>query len=451
MAARMLRLAASASLVAALAAVVTPRPRAEAEDAPAAEAKPVVGIERVTTVVPWPRGIVLKDGKLFVLARGVHRSAGGPDPSIEDHGGAIFEVDPAVTEPIVRGVPPGDRVRGNGKIAVAPSSPPFHLWTRELPKTKDTLTDRPYCKLLWDEPSKNFFVVAFAGIDLPEENPTFRKNATDAVHRYDTRDGTWHVVEQHDHKQVPLEHQGQFIPNDTFPHHDPARNRAPHGWVNGPCGAEIVGKYLYVTAKDNTALVQYDLTEIRRRADAPPPPSKAIFRRSSPTDDVFLKVKGQDAPMHVEGTCAAAARDGWMYVAFRTTSQVVRFPITADGDVVQPIVAEYLAQFDPYDNVLYGGSADIFDMVFDRKGSVYVSLNQRGQVWKIVPGSGALVDGRKGTSQKPYVDLRKETPQERSGAGNMVFDDAGNLFVTAGNKELTEGKIRGVVYKVAPR
>lgn len=60
-------------------------------------------LQRVTTGVPWPRGIVWHEGKLMVLARGVHRSAGGPQPDIDDLVGAIFEVDLNVFETVVKG------------------------------------------------------------------------------------------------------------------------------------------------------------------------------------------------------------------------------------------------------------------------------------------------------------------------------------------------------------
>ena len=43
------------------------------------QALSVVLLERITTAVPWPRGLVARDGELVVLARGRHRNAGGLD------------------------------------------------------------------------------------------------------------------------------------------------------------------------------------------------------------------------------------------------------------------------------------------------------------------------------------------------------------------------------------
>jgi hypothetical protein len=413
----------------------------------AQEAEPALAIQRVTTVVPWPRGIVLHEGKLYVLARGVHRSAGGPSPDIPDMAGHIFEVDPNIHEPVVKGQPPGDAVKSNGKVFAAPNSPPFRIWKREMPATNDTLTDQPYCKLMLDVPSRNLFVVCFAGIDLASDKPTFRKNATDAVHRYSLTTRKWYVVEAHDEKKVSPEQLGQFLPNDTFPHHDIARNQPPHGFPNGACGGTIVGNYMYVAAKDNSALIQYDLAEIRKSPDAGPPNGRYIFRRSGPKDDVFLEMKGH-GNMYVEGTCGAIAHGGYLYVTFRTTSQLIRIPIDRNGDVIRPIVGEYLAQFDPYDNVMYGGSADIFDVAVNSKGEIFVSCNAQGTVWRVRPDPSRVMDCTKGTKEKPYVNLRKLTDHEKSTAGNMIFDAQDNLFITTGNKDVKEGKVRGTVYRI---
>ena len=71
------------------------------------QAPAVVQLERISTAVPWPRGLVFTDGKLFALARGRHRRAGGPDPAIEDMAGALFTVDPSISEPVVIGVKAG--------------------------------------------------------------------------------------------------------------------------------------------------------------------------------------------------------------------------------------------------------------------------------------------------------------------------------------------------------
>lgn len=417
--------------------------------ASAQDGQPAVTLERVTTVVPWPRGLVWDQGKLYVLARGVHRSAGGPSPDIPDMAGHVFEVDPNVFESVVKGQPPGEAVMKNGRIFVAPTSPPFHIWNREMPATNDTLTDQPYCKLMFDGPSRNFLVVCFAGIDLASDKPTFRKNATDAVHRYNLGTKKWYVVEAHDESSVPVGQLGQFIPNDTYPHSYPVKAGPPNGLPNGACGGTIAGRYLYVTAKDNTALIQYDLDGIRRNPEAGPPKGRYVFYRASPKDDVFLQTRNH-GNMYVEGTCGAIAHGGYLYLTFRTTSQLVRIPIDRNGDVVRPVVAEYLAQFDPYDNVQYGGAADIFDVAVNSKGEFFVSCNAQGTCWRVRPDPSKVMDCKKGTKETPYINLRKLTDHEKSTCGNLIFDPQDNLFITTGNKDAKEGKVRGTVYRVPP-
>jgi hypothetical protein len=412
---------------------------------------PVTEVQRLSTVVPWPRGAVWKDGKLLVLARGVHRSAGGPNAEIEDLAGSIFELDPNIYEPVVKGQLPGEAVQRNGRILAEATSPPFRFWDRKYPPTSDTLTDRPYAGLLYDRESENLFVICFSGIDL-EHNPRFRKNATDAIHRYNLKTGKWYPFEVHDHTKVPVSELGKTVANDTYPHHDPKTNKPPHGLANGPCGGWIVGKYLYITAKENSALIQYDLEEIRRNPEAGPPNGRYIFHRSSPKDDVFIQTKTH-GNMYVEGPGAVTTYGDYMYVAFRTTCQVMRFPITKDGDVVRPIVADYLAQFDPYElqGETYTTTPDFFDLRADSTGRIFISCNQYGALWEIPTNSAQFLDARKGTTAKPYVNLREITGHARSTCGNFTFDPDDNLYICAGNKELPDSLIRGVVYRVPRR
>jgi hypothetical protein len=402
-------------------------------------------LRRVTTAVPWPRGVVLHEGRLIVLARGVHRNAGGPNPAIQDMAGHLFEVDPTVFEPVVKGVPPGDAVRKNGKVFAAPTEPPFHLWNRETPSTNDTLTDRPYCTLAYDPESQNFFVCGYAGIDLADDR-RFRKNATDSIHRYDLRTKKWYVVEAHRPESVPAEALGRTISAQYYPHHDVASNPPPHGLVNGPAGLGVAGRYLYAGAKDNTALAQYDLREIRRRPDAPPPPSRLIFHRKSPKDDVFLQLRGR-GNTYVEGACSIASHGGHLYVAFRTTSQILRFPITSDGDVVRPLVGEQVAQFARYDPVQGGGSADVYDMTFDRHGRLYVAAAYTGRVFRFRPDPERLFDATDPSKVEAYVHLGELTDHPSARTGDIDVADDGTLYVCSGNKDVEEGEFQGTVYR----
>lgn len=419
-------------------------------------------IDVITTAVPWPRGVRYIDGELYALARGVHRSAGGPQIDIDDQAGTIFRIDPTVSEPAAhrppangvrdgRGAsgfaPVGDAVRANATVLAEPAPSIFQLWNGQMPATADVLTDRPYCMLVYDEASQNFFVCGYSGIDLPEY-PEFRKNATDSIHRFDKRIGEWRTVEAHDPNVVPVEELGVDVSSKYYPHHDIALNAPPHGLVNGPCGAVVVGDYLYVGAKDNTALAQYDLTEIRRNPDAPAPPGRFIFEGS--TGSATIEVEGH-GPMEVNGTCALATDGDYLYVSFRTTSQILRFPVAANGDLERPLRAQYIAQFPRYgegpDGRRGGGSANIYDMAFDAEGRFYVSPGYDGAVYRFTPDPARVYDATS-TSYAPYVDLEALVGAKRS--GNICLDDAGNLYICSG-QDVTPGvPTRGVIYRVRP-
>lgn len=405
-----------------------------------------VRIDRITTVVPWPRGVRWIDGKLYALGRGVHRSAGGPQPDIDDKAGSIFEIDPDVYEPVRGDEPVGEAVRRNGRVLAEPTSPPFHLWNGEMPATRDTRTDRPYCMLVYDEPSRNFFVCGYSGLDQAKP-AEFRKNATDSIHRFDMRDGRWHVLEQHDPDVVPESELKAAVDPRFYPHHDPNRNAPPHGLVNGACGAVVAGNYLYVGGKDNTSLAQYDLHEIRDGASAPPPPGRLIFHRSGPEDDVYVRVKGH-GEMYVEGTCALGVNDGYLYVAFRTTSQILRFPLNDDGSLDEPLEGESIAQFPPYDPEKGGGSANIYDLTFDDEGRMYVSPGYDGAIYRFRPDPERLYDARS-RKYEPYVDLEPLVGAGKS--GNICLDPDGNLYICCGQNVIPERKERGVIYRVRPR
>lgn len=416
-----------------------PTPATEYETAPASLER----LERITTAVPWPRGVRYVDGKLYALARGVHRSAGGPQADIDDLAGTLFVIDPGVSEPVAGNPVVGEAVRSNAEVLAVPTSPPFRVWDRRMPATEDTLTDRPYCMLVYDGPSLNFFVCGYSGIDL-EDAPKFRKNATDSIHRYDLRTRQWEVVEAHDPDVVPVEALASDVDSTYYPHHDVRRNAPPHGLVNGPCGAVVAGDYLYVGAKDNTALAQYDISRIRRDPHAPPPPGRYVFEGSR--GNAYVDVEGRGR-MALNGTCALAVHEGHLYVAFRTTSQILRFPLEEDGDVVEPLVGQYIAQFPEYDPDRGGGSANIYDMAFDAAGRLYVSPGYDGAIYRFLPDPDRLYDART-VHYAPYVDLEALVGARKS--GNICFDDRDNLYICCGQKVLPEGKVRGIIYRLRP-
>src|SRR5687768_13471986 len=71
----------------------------DAELSPEESGGGAITIERVTTKVPFPRGLQLVDGELYVLARGRVRGSGGVSAEVEDQAGTIYAVDPNVVEP----------------------------------------------------------------------------------------------------------------------------------------------------------------------------------------------------------------------------------------------------------------------------------------------------------------------------------------------------------------
>jgi len=435
---------AAAALILSGSCAHVPAPKRRDVTAPEPEARATpVQVERISAAVPWPRGVRYLDGRLYVLARGVHRSAGGPQADIEDRAGTLFMLDPSISEPAERGVPVGEAVRQNAAVVAAPTSPPFRVWDRRMPATADTLTDRPYCMLVYDEPSRNFFVCGYSGIDQPGD-VRFRKNATDSIHRYDLRTGEWKAVEAHDPSVVPVAALGYDVDSTFYPHHDPEANETPHGLVNGPCGAAVAGRYLYCGGKDNSALAQYDLAEIRRDPNAPPPPGRYVFEGSR--GSAYVNVEGH-GEMEINGTCALAVHDGYLYAAFRTTSQILRFPLDDDGDVREPLTAEYVAQFATYDPVRRGGSANIYDLAFDAQGRCYVSPGYDGAIYRFTPDPNRLFDAQR-VDYEPFVDLEELVGAKKS--GNICFDDDGNLYVCCGQDVLPESPTRGVVYRVRP-
>lgn len=437
-------LVAGLCLVAACASAPAPVPVAsfaqQAPDEPPGE----LIVERISTAVPWPRGVRYIDGQLYALARGVHRSAGGPQADVDDMAGTIFVLDPTIAEPADPNQPVGAAVRANGRVLAAPTAPPFYLWDGRMPATLDALTDRPYCTLVYDAASQNFFVCAYSGIDI-DGGPKFRKNATDAVHRFDLRSGEWATVEAHDPSIVPLAEQQTDIDSRYYPHHNITQNPPPHGLVNGACGAVIAGQYLYVGAKDNTALAQYDLSEIRSNPAAPAPPGRYIFEGSAGNATFPIEGHGQ---MEFNGTCALAVHDGWLYVAFRTTSQIIRLPLTDSGDVAGDAVGQLVAQFPRYDPVKKGGSANIYDMEFDAQGRLYVSPGYDGAIYRFTPDPAYVYDAT-AVDYAPYVDLGALVGAKKS--GNICFDAEGSLYVCSGQDVTPDTKTRGVIYRVRER
>lgn len=413
----------------------------------AAADAPVIQLERVTTAVPWPRGMAFVDGELVVLARGRHRRAGGVDPNIDDRAGALFAVDPAVSEPVTPGRLASETVRNNARVIAEPAAP-LLLYDRNTDPLNDTRMDRPYCTLIYDDASRNFFICGFSGVDSP--GGTFRKNATDSIHRYDMRDGRWRAVEMHDASVVPAHELTGVVSNEHYPHHDPDDNAPPHGWLNGADGGCVAGEYLYVVAKDNHRVVQYDLAAVRDNPDAGPPDSRPVI-----TEHVTIHHPGGPRKSRALGPSAAVARDGFLYISYRTSSIILRFGLDERGGIADPDHADLIAVFEPWDKDK-GRSANLIDLAFNSRGELFVSCATEGRIWRIgKPDPARPFYGNdqtdRPTTAPPYVDLRALTGKESIGCGNIVFDARDRLYICSGTSDTASQTLRGVVYRAVER
>lgn len=387
-------------------------------------------VRRVSTAVPFPRGLQIVDGQLYVLARGRVRESGGVDGAVDDKAGTLYVVDPSVSEPI-GSYEVSEAVRNNGRVFAAPTEPPFKLFDRsKVPATADRETDRPYCGLRYDPATRSFFLCAFSGIDKPSgSGSNFSKNLSDAVFRYDTRSRKWYVVERHDIEKGGI-----------YPHHDVTSRPPPHGWLNGPDNCLVVGRWLYCVAKDNSLLTRYDLSEIAKDPDAPPPPSHWVL-------DEKITVKGHGLQRHL-GHSMLAERDGWLYIGYRTSSTILRIPLDREGLPVQPIVGELIAQFDPWDPKTHR-SANLTDMVFGPDGELYLVSAQPARVYRFRPDPNQVFDGRSGQAQA-WADLASLTGNPKMKSENLLVDDAGQVYVTSGDAYAFQAGAGGTVYRIVP-
>lgn len=412
-----------ASLVGVVAVIVAPNVTPVKADRPTA-----ADVERVSTVAPFPRGLVMKDGTLYTLCRGRVRGAGGVSAEVEDQAGTIYAIDPNVTQPIAE-AEISSAVRTNGRVFAKPTSPPFKLWDRDAsPPQSDRETDRPYCTLRYHEPTQSFYICAFSGIDKPKRQGevSFSKNLTDALLRYDLRTESWHEVERHN-----IEAGG------SYPHHDPSVSPPPHGWLNGPDNCLALGDWLYAVAKDNSLLVRYDLRALADDPHAGPPPSEVVLGET-----VWLRGLGAH---DLKGHSILAFHDGWLYVGHRTSSTIIRLRLDDDLLPIQPIDCELIAQFDPYDPVTMT-SANLTDMCFDRAGRLYVMSARPARVYRLTPDPATVFDGRDGRAE-PWVDLAALTENASMKSENVLCHESW-LYVTSGDGYGYQQGADGTIYRV---
>ena len=392
-------------------------------------AEPV--IERVTTAVPYPRGLAIADGDLYILARGRVRGAGGVTAAIDDRAGTLYRVRLDVSEPLGDDYAAvGEAVRTNGEVVAEPTSPPFRLWDRSAaPPESDRHTDRPYCTLRYHAATQSFYLCAFSGIDMQrtKDDPiAFSKNLTDALLRYDLRTQSWHEVERH-----------KIGAGGNYPHHDPRYNAPPHGWLNGPDNCLIIGNTLYAVAKDNNLLVAYDLSALASDPAAGPPPSRVVLGS---------RIRMRDgSEQELYGHSALATHGDWLYIGYRSSSVILRIKLDAKHQPVQPIVGELVATFDPYDPAS-GKSANLTDMCVDDKGRVYVVSAKPSRVYRFSPDPKHVFDGRTG-QQPAWADMAAATANPKMKSENVLFHN-GWLYITSGDGYSYQAGADGTVYRV---
>lgn len=386
------------------------------------------GVYRVTTISPFPRGLEMIDGDLYVLSRGRVRDSGGVSADVDDLAGTIFRVDPTIGQPVHELAVSND-VRHNGELFAAPTDPPFRLWDATAdPPHSDRETDRPYCTLRWHAATFSFYICAYSGVDKPGAagGRSFSKNLSDAILRYDTRTEKWYEVERHD-----IEAGG------VYPHNDPETDRPPHGWLNGPDNILPLGNWLYAVAKDNSIMVRYDLSAYIDDPEAGPAPSEFILGIELDTTNA--------GPIVFLGHSGLAWHDDWLYIASRTSSQIIRMRVDAEGNPAVPHEIELVAEFQPW---TLGGprSSDITDIAFDAKGRLYVVNAMPSRVHRFLPDPANIYNGAVG-GERPWMDFAAITNNPRMKSENLFIDAEGNFFITSGDGYDYQAGADGTVFR----
>ncbi len=192
------------------------------------------------------------------------------------------------------------------------------------------------------------------------------------------------------------------------------------------------------------------------RVTAALPDPRALARLEGVAVDganVRLRHPEGEARVELLGPSVAISRDGWLYVAYRTSSVVVRFALDAAGDVVRPPVGELIAVFEPWD-AERNRSAGLVDLAFDSKGALYASCATEGRVWRIgVPDPARPFYGddrsERPTSAPPYLDLRQRIGAGATG-GKLLFDAEDRLHVRVDGAAVRDDARVGGVYRAVP-
>ena len=205
----------------------------------------------------------------------------------------------------------------------------------------------------------------------------------------------------------------------------------------------VVGDTLVVCAKDNSKLIAYDLTPLIADPDAKPAAGREILGD-------HVTVNGTDR--NVLGQSGLAYKDGWLYVAFRTTSEVIRVPVTNDKPgqfAVDKDRAQYLAQFDPFVRASGKPSANLTDIDVGPDGDVYVISAHPARIYRFTPDANRTFNFQTdGTGDGPWVDLEKLTANPKMKSENLLVADDGRVFVSSGDAYGHAAGLGGAVYVV---
>ncbi len=360
-------------------------------------------LTRLTDATPFPRGLAMADpdgdgiASLYVLSRGRARGNGGANVTVDDKAGTIWEVDPTT---------------GRTRVFAEPTSPPFRLLDRTLADARDDKhTDRPYCGLRYDEATHSFYIVAFSGIDLPAadvknaESGYFRKNYSDGVLRYDIDAEQWSVVDRHEPRD-----------GDAYP-------GTAGGYAKGPNNLAIVGSTLIVAAKDNNRLIAYPLEQ--------PGAAKIVLAET-------ISLSNMDGSSRtVLGHSALGYHDGWLYVGFRTSGEIIRLRLE------DPTQAELLAEFEPFDPET-GRSANVTDLAIGPDGDIYVLSAVPARVYRFTPDPTDVRNFRDGSGA--WLDAASLTGNARMKAENLLITGDGTLYLASGDAYADDSGLGGAVW-----
>lgn len=430
-------------------------------------------LARVTAAVPFAGGIALKGSSLYLLSRGRVSDAGGTDTRVIDFAGTLWTADPRTFSPL--DAPVSEAVRKNARALPGPTDPPFRLLSRALPNAlDDTRTDQPYRILRYDAATSSFYFCAYSAIDTPiglsapdDSRGHLRKNNSDGILRFDTRDNSWHLLYRNPRAALTPPPGGW---------HEGDVTSAEDRFVSGPDNCVVVGNWLYVVARESCTISRFDLTAIRNSTEGEATRVETVAGR---------KFKFNGDTVECLGPSALAYRDGWLYVGFRTTSQIVRLresdlehhPAKAVADL-PPVDAELIATFDPQppDGA---PDTDLTDMVFGPTNPGEVKLGQAGtadlyvlsakpaRVYRFTPDPKHAFDGRMGKSTA-WADLARITGNPQMRAEALAVNEFGQVFVasadlapagkSAGRKSAPASApsgtspdgLAGVVYRISP-